>query len=57
MTPAIKAQRAYRARRSAKIDRMRKALEKMRDRLQGNDRPLAVELMAMIEHALSGDME
>ncbi len=47
------AQREYRERRAARIERMRSALYRIIARLDGNDKPLAVELRTMAEEGLA----
>ncbi len=41
------AQKEYRERRAARIARMKSALDRIIARLDGNDKPLAVELRAI----------
>lgn len=49
---AAKRQRDYRARQAEKIERMKSALDRIDERLAGNDKPLAVELRAIVAEGL-----
>lgn len=52
MTPAIKAQRAYRARRTAKIARLETALQEIRRRLGADNSEWADGIRKVITDAL-----
>lgn len=50
-------QREFRNRRAKRISLMTGALSAILAKLEGNDKPLAVELRALAEHGLNGSLD
>lgn len=50
-------QKRYRYRKALRAEMLRLALEMILIKLEGNDKPLAVELRALAEHGLNGSLD